>query len=197
MSDLVQRKIALTAKQLICDQSLEKLSVTAIMRTAGLRRQTFYDYFKDKYDLLAWLYKVEVTEVVADDLSYEHWSDALHQVCVYFFENQDFYRKILANHAQNAPMLAIQAHTRQLVAQVIQNLMQIKAVFIESRYRQFLIDFLTNGLVCEIKAWLLQPTPIPVAEEFKDIQCFVEDTFNGLLLRTRQPRTYEHQRLSV
>lgn len=167
------------------------------MKTAGLRRQTFYDYFKDKYDLLAWLYEAEVTEVVADDLSYEHWSYVLYQMCVYFSENRIFYQKVFENHAQNAPTLAIEAHTKKLVAIVIQNLMQRKSIFIESRYRQFLIDFLTNGLVCEIKTWILQPKPVSVAVEFKDIQCFVEDTFNGLLLRTKQSRDYEHQRLSV
>ena len=38
-------------------QSVDKISVTDIVKRAGAGRQTFYNHFKDKNDLLYWIYK--------------------------------------------------------------------------------------------------------------------------------------------
>ncbi|WP_428933100.1 TetR family transcriptional regulator [Lactiplantibacillus pentosus] len=37
---------------LVEDKGFKRVSITLIMKRAEVRRPTFYDYFKDKYDLL-------------------------------------------------------------------------------------------------------------------------------------------------
>lgn len=39
-------------------EPLEKITVKDIVKKAGLTRQTFYRYFKDKYDLVNWYFDV-------------------------------------------------------------------------------------------------------------------------------------------
>lgn len=39
------------------EKPLDKISVTDIVKRAGAGRQTFYNHFKDKNDLLYWIYK--------------------------------------------------------------------------------------------------------------------------------------------
>ncbi|MFD1670819.1 dihydroxyacetone kinase transcriptional activator DhaS [Agrilactobacillus yilanensis] len=197
MSYIVKKKIAVAAKALISQKGLEKVSVTNIMATAQLRRQTFYDYFQDKYDLLVWLYEDEVSQVVDDNLNYEHWSKVLYHLCGYFADNRAFYCQVFENHAQNAPGLAIEAHTHHLVDLIVTDMVQTRKIDIKTAYRHFLVNFLTNGLVSEIKWWLANEVEIDAKVEFKAVQQIIEDTFNGLLLRTAPITRYEHQEISI
>ena len=43
--------------ELMESQSLDKITVTDIVKTSGMTRQTFYRYFKDKYDLVNWYFE--------------------------------------------------------------------------------------------------------------------------------------------
>lgn len=44
-------------KDLIKTRPLDKIAVTDIVSKAGMTRQTFYRYFKDKYDLVNWYFE--------------------------------------------------------------------------------------------------------------------------------------------
>ena len=43
--------------ELMESQSLDKITVTDIVKKSGMTRQTFYRYFKDKYDLVNWYFE--------------------------------------------------------------------------------------------------------------------------------------------
>ena len=45
-------------KELMNHQSLDKITVTDIVEMSGKTRQTFYRYFRDKYDLVNWYFEV-------------------------------------------------------------------------------------------------------------------------------------------
>ena len=53
----VKRLLAEALLELSKEKSLDKISVTDIVKYAGAGRQTFYNHFKDKNDLLYWIYK--------------------------------------------------------------------------------------------------------------------------------------------
>lgn len=44
-------------KELIKGHPLDKITVTDIVNVSGMTRQTFYRYFKDKYDLVNWYFE--------------------------------------------------------------------------------------------------------------------------------------------
>ena len=48
---------AQSIKDLMEHQSLDKITVTDIVKHSGMTRQTFYRYFKDKYDLVNWYFE--------------------------------------------------------------------------------------------------------------------------------------------
>lgn len=48
---------AQSIKGLMCHQSLDKITVTDIVKRSGMTRQTFYRYFQDKYDLVNWYFE--------------------------------------------------------------------------------------------------------------------------------------------
>ncbi|MCR5763328.1 MAG: TetR/AcrR family transcriptional regulator [Treponema sp.] len=50
------KRLADAVKFLVKQSSLEQLTVTKIVAEAGVARQTFYRYFRDKYDLVNWCF---------------------------------------------------------------------------------------------------------------------------------------------
>lgn len=53
----VKRLLAEALLELSEEKPLKKITVTDIAQRAGAGRQTFYNHFKDKNDLLYWIYK--------------------------------------------------------------------------------------------------------------------------------------------
>lgn len=183
MSYIAQKKIAMAAKALVQKDGLAKVSVTTIMTAAKMRRQTFYDYFQDKYDVLAWLYHDEVSQIIEDNLTYEHWRKVLYHLCCYFDHNRTFYQQVFANHDQNAPQQAIEAHTQQLLKRIISDMSAKEQITMTAAYQQSLVHFLANALVEEIKSWIQNEQPLPIAAEAEFVSQTCEDLINGLLMR--------------
>ena len=53
--------IANALLDLCSEKSLEKISVSDIIKKAGTGRQTFYNHFRDKNDLIYWIFKRTIT----------------------------------------------------------------------------------------------------------------------------------------
>ena len=80
-----------------------------------MNRKSFYYHFKDKFDLVNWIYDVEYLGHVKIGDSLLGWDSVLH-VCVYFYENRSFYRKILKVEDQNS----FQNHFREIVSPLLE-----------------------------------------------------------------------------
>lgn len=56
MAERTKLWIADKMKKIMAKKSLDKIRVTEICREAEIERPTFYYHFKDKYDLVAWIF---------------------------------------------------------------------------------------------------------------------------------------------
>ena len=56
MAERTKLWIADAMKRLLVKKPLEKIFVTDICKEAEIERPTFYYHFKDKYDLMAWIF---------------------------------------------------------------------------------------------------------------------------------------------
>ena len=63
MSSVTKEWIAEKMKLLIRKKSLEKIRIREICEAAGVDRSTFYYHFRDKYDLVIWMYFREINEL--------------------------------------------------------------------------------------------------------------------------------------
>ena len=53
-NETIKYKLATAMKECMKSASVEKITVTEIVETCGVTRQTFYRNFLDKYDLINW-----------------------------------------------------------------------------------------------------------------------------------------------
>lgn len=88
--------------ELCNEKSLSKISVQDIIKKVGTSRQTFYNHFRDKNDIIIWTYS---THVVADfqtvDISsglYEYLCET-HRNCVKY---KNFYTQACSMKGQNS-----------------------------------------------------------------------------------------------
>lgn len=99
---ITKKRIAKSLKQLMQHKEFEQLSITEIMRQSEMRRQTFYTYFLDKYELLEWIFETELKEQVSDNLNYISSEKLIEQLLLFFADNQAFYKKIFELNGQNS-----------------------------------------------------------------------------------------------
>ncbi|WP_245676937.1 dihydroxyacetone kinase transcriptional activator DhaS [Enterococcus rivorum] len=151
---ITQKKIAKVFKQLVIEIGFEKVTIAKIMLASGMRRQTFYDYFQDKYELVDWIFRQEAIEKIEDNLAYEGWEIIVENLLKYFEENQVFYRKVLFFDGQNSFQEYYTRHLEALIHQVLV-LKKIENEEVEQSDHQFLEEFYANAFVTLTIKWLL------------------------------------------
>ena len=73
---------------------ISKITVQDITGHCNAGRQTFYNHFVDKYDLINWIYKEKVEKVLATYREDKNWHDCMHHTYLIFLENKQFFTKI-------------------------------------------------------------------------------------------------------
>jgi AcrR family transcriptional regulator len=78
-SNITKMALADSLKRLMAEKTFSKIRVDDIVNGCGLRRQSFYYHFKDKYDLMNWIYYTETARFMASYDTLEHWTDGLNE----------------------------------------------------------------------------------------------------------------------
>ena len=169
MADFNITKQALSSalKELMEEQSFERISVSDICERCHMNRKSFYYHFRDKYDLANWIFDTEFIElskslsldVLKAPRSYEErWNDFV-VVCEYFYENRSFYRRILQVEGQNS----FSSHFRDFLYTIVHH--RVMDLAEHDNIPQMVMDFIVDGFQCCIERWLLDKNCV-TAEEF-------------------------------
>ncbi len=96
MVQITKLWIAEKMRELLKHKPLDKIRVTEICQAAGIERPTFYYHFRDKYDLMAWMFchSAEETDVVSAESSAEAMRRMKNDIL--------FYRRAYEDSSQNA-----------------------------------------------------------------------------------------------
>ena len=64
-----KRALAIALKELMREKPLVKISIADIVGRCGMNRQSFYYHFRDKYDLVNWIFYTElITELKRSEM---------------------------------------------------------------------------------------------------------------------------------
>ena len=64
-SNITKRALAEALKELMEEKSFSKISVADICGKCNMNRKSFYYHFKDKYDLVNWIFDTEFISVMS------------------------------------------------------------------------------------------------------------------------------------
>ena len=112
-SNITKNALADALKSLMREKSFEKISVLDICEKCNMNRKSFYYHFRDKYDLLNWIFYIGFLEHIKYDGmeellnekikegSYGIW-ELITSLAEYFYTEKEFYRKALMIEGQNS-----------------------------------------------------------------------------------------------
>lgn len=76
-------------QELALQMPISKITITNITDNCGLSQPTFYRYFRDKYDLIAWAYITDAERIMGRiGTDGYRWRDTLYDGLRYFAENR-------------------------------------------------------------------------------------------------------------
>lgn len=90
-----------TYKELVYSKDFNKITVKMIAAKAGIIRSTFYNYFQDKYAVLDWIIRTEITDNVSLLIEKKMYLEALKLLFSCINEDQVFFSKAFKITGQN------------------------------------------------------------------------------------------------
>ncbi len=159
-SNQTKKLLAQSMKDLMAREPFAKISIGDICADCQMNRKSFYYHFRDKYDLVNWIFQTEFLLTVRDspkDLS------ILSSLCQYFYDNRAFYHNALSVQGQNS----FQDYFREVLEPFMAYYAQ---AFFEGRSEDtsFFVTFYTDALIAAMLRWLSQKNPMP-PNQFQDL----------------------------
>ena len=149
---ITKKALAVSIKQLMATVPLAKISIQEIVDSCGLTRKTFYYHFKDKFDLVNWIYYTEVSESIADCKHYEYWTDGTYRTLSYLMKNKSFYINALNTPGQNA----FNEYFFEFCFEIIMNAINDLSVEmnVSDKDKKFIADFYSHAFVGITTQWI-------------------------------------------
>ena len=159
-SSITKHALAIAMKELMMKQPLSKISIGEIVGLCNMSRKSFYYHFKDKYDLVNWIYYTEFVSNIQKDFDIFGWS-LLENICEFFYENKTFYCNALQVRGQNS----FYDYFGEVLSPVIE--FHFENIFDNSECRKFYVTFFTDAIRTSITRWLLEGAEIQPKEFVK------------------------------
>ncbi len=98
--------------EILKEKTFDKVRVTELVKRSGTTPPTFYYHFQDKYELVAWMYLRDFSDVVGYEEA-EYSPERLARIMQKMEEKRPFYKKVFASDSQNS--IALYIHNLALV----------------------------------------------------------------------------------
>lgn len=156
MQELNATKYALaqSLKTLMGKQAFSKISVADLCESCGMSRKSFYYHFRDKYDLIHWIFDTEFLQTIRDGRQLSSW-EMFSQLCHYFYREREFYRRAIQIRGQNS--------FRDCFCDAITpSLEEMASDWMEGgRDKKFYTTFFGDAILTSVLRWLSSPQPEP------------------------------------
>lgn len=163
-STITKNALASALKHLMKEQGFEKISVSEICEECGMNRKSFYYHFRDKYDLVNWIFYMDFLGKL-QLASYTNGWEALRDLCNKFYDERDFYLEALKIEGQNSFHDYVIETIRPLVAFFTED------IFEGGPEKDFFYEFFADAFLHSILRWLegnMQMTPDEFVTNLKE-----------------------------
>ncbi|MEK5147936.1 TetR/AcrR family transcriptional regulator [Psychrobacillus sp. FSL K6-4615] len=140
-------------KKLVTEKDFEKISVAEISTVAGISRKTFYQYFKDKNDIVDHIVFLNIiqpmTQLFKLSKSFEFPSvTIISWLYEQFYEDRLFYTRVSLFTGQNSFLDLILDHTSDMISERVGNL------DIPDHAKEYSIYFYAASHTMILKKWI-------------------------------------------
>lgn len=155
---ITKRVLADSIKKLMEQRPLAKISVGDIVEECGLNRNSFYYHFKDKYDLVNWIFYTDVINRLKLDnvLTGSVW-ELIDTISHYFYENKSFYMNALSVSGQNS----FAEYYIDIIKQIVRARLGESLTDNDGQDQDFYIYFFIDAYIAATFRWLQGGAQIP------------------------------------
>jgi len=183
-SNITKRALANALRDLMEELPFDKIQISHICERCNMNRKSFYYHFKDKYDLVNWIFDTEFVMLAKesmDELSYDDRWKLIERACEYFYENRLFYRSALKIKGQNS----FSDHLREYCQPMLKT--RIAYLIDDRSMDDFVINFFSDALMCAIERWLLDKECIPPEQFVAKIKHLIQSSASTLCKEMQTP----------
>ncbi len=166
-SNITKNALASALKSLMEEKAFEKINVADICEKCEMNRKSFYYHFKDKYDLVNWIFDTEFIAIVHEETQEDNWN-LLNVLCKYFYENRSFYRKAWCINGQNS----FSEHFRELLFPTIVS--RLRGVLNENEVQEFQVTFIADAVVMAFQRWIIDNSAMTPEEFINQIKLSIK-----------------------
>ena len=98
----IRQALAQCFKELMQEKSFQKIIVKDITDRANVKRPTFYTYFRDKYDVVEWIFMQEIWQPANSLIAAGYIREGLRFMLISMEKDKRYYRKLAALEGQNS-----------------------------------------------------------------------------------------------
>ena len=120
MSEDLKLHISQVFKDEVAKKGFNHTSVAKVMKKSGIRRQTFYDNFQDKYDLLAHTIRSMMDNDIEANIGFLDWEGIIYLVFYGIELNKRFYRSVYESQSEVDVVGEISRHIASLLKKIIE-----------------------------------------------------------------------------
>jgi len=146
-----KKAIAKGFKELMGFKHFDKITISDITNRCHLNRQTFYYHFRDKYDLLNWIYYTEAICYLTEGLTFDNWSSRVCAMLTEMKRNDYFYINAFKSSGSAEFESYIHHAIRNMFVRIIDDV--DPGLEIGREDRDFIADFYAYGVVGIIIDW--------------------------------------------
>lgn len=165
LNKITKDLFAQALKNQIKSTPLQQVTIQALAKECGFNRRTFYRHFNDIYDLVEWIFQVEILDHVHQEIDFMHWKDGFKAVLAFFVKNDVICSSVFNTSDRKNLEKFLHTAMTQLVKPIIErkahpsNLSQQKLTF--------LINFYALSFTAIIIQWVdhgMKETPEIIVE---------------------------------
>ena len=185
-SNITKRALSAAMKELMAERPMEKIRIGDIVERCNMNRQSFYYHFRDKYDLVNWIFYTEFFADIQRSFDKPGW-ELMEKMCQFFYENRTFYTNALQVRGQNS----FSEYFNEVMHPLI--LARFDDIFADDPDRDFYATFLADSIRVTITRWLLEGAKLP-PERFIEL---LKKAVTGLAYKIVMEEEQDHSRSNL
>lgn len=150
LRNYTKRLFAETLVDMMRTIPMEKIRVKDLCARCGAERQSFYYHFRDKYDLIAWIFMQDYSAAL-EETGGKYTEEHAVAVLCRIEEKPSFYRKAFSDNSQNAIQQYLYEYYVALGVEVVKRYFGLESLDMETIYA---IKSHSFACVGHTKEWL-------------------------------------------
>lgn len=164
---------------LYCEKRIEKISVKEITAKAGYNRSTFYEYFKDVYDVLEQIERSIIPtldEIPPISIQTKMHGMPMDSFVALFQKNEKYYLILLGDHGDPGFASKLKNSLKPLILNEFSNKPNVNQIELD-----YVLEYTLSAMIGIMSYWFSQKNKLPNEQLLKLINKLMEEGVTRLL----------------